>query len=72
VGQQDKPRDLPEISEISMTHASERRDSDGAGTERRPYHSPTLTCYGSVAKLTQGTRTVGNDGAMGGMMMMCL
>jgi hypothetical protein len=56
-----------------MTDASQPREAGDAGKERRrPYRSPTLTCYGSVAKLTQGTRTVGNDGAMGGMMMMCL
>ncbi|HEX2446515.1 MAG TPA: hypothetical protein VHJ77_21380 [Vicinamibacterales bacterium] len=45
---------------------------NGGRKERRPYRSPTLTCYGSVAKLTQGTNTVNNDGAMGGMMMVCL
>jgi hypothetical protein len=52
-------------------HANESR---AAETEKkpRPYRSPTLTCYGSVAKLTQGTNTINNDGAMGGMMMMCL
>jgi hypothetical protein len=56
-----------------MTDAKVSSDAgDVAAERRRPYRAPTLTCYGSVAKLTQGTRTVGNDGAMGGMMMMCL
>ena len=55
-----------------MTHANELRDGEEAGTRRRPYRPPTLTCYGSVAKLTQGTNTINNDGAMGGMMMICL
>jgi hypothetical protein len=55
-----------------MTNASKPREAGDAGNGPRPYRSPTLTCYGSVAKLTQGTNTVNNDGAMGGMMMMCL
>jgi hypothetical protein len=56
-----------------MTDAKMPSDAGDVATERRrPYRSPALTCYGSVAKLTQGTRTVNNDGAMGGMMMMCL
>ena len=55
-----------------MTQADEPRDGEEAGKKRRPYRSPTLTCYGSVAKLTQGTNTINNDGAMGGMMMTCL
>jgi hypothetical protein len=36
---------------------------------RRPYHKPRLTEYGSIAKLTQGTRTVSNDGPGGGFKM---
>jgi len=31
----------------------------------RPYHSPTLTAYGSVAKLTQGPGGSIPDGASG-------
>jgi hypothetical protein len=55
-------------------NANEPRDAGGDSQKgiRRPYRSPILTCYGSVAKLTQGTNTVNNDGAMGGMMMVCL
>ena len=33
---------------------------------RRPYRKPHLTEYGSLAKLTQGTFTVANDGPSGG------
>lgn len=33
---------------------------------RRPYRKPRLTEYGSIAKLTQGTLTVGQDGPSGG------
>jgi hypothetical protein len=57
-----------------MVNSNEPRDAgDEAGkSRRRPYRSPTLTSYGSVAKLTQGTLTAGNDGTMGGMMMTCL
>jgi hypothetical protein len=41
---------------------------------RRPYRSPALTEYGSVAKLTQGSLTWWSDGSMGGFrfMMLCL
>jgi hypothetical protein len=39
--------------------------------DRRPYHQPELIEYGSVAKLTQGTLSVGAD-AGPGMMMACL
>ena len=39
---------------------------------RRPYAKPTLTEYGSIAKLTQGTRTNQSDGVGGGFKMGCL
>jgi hypothetical protein len=48
------------------------------GRARRAYAKPELIEYGPVAKLTQGTKTVGNDGPMGGFKrmgrgtMMCL
>jgi hypothetical protein len=32
-------------------------------TPRRPYVAPVLVEYGTIAKLTQGTRTRLNDGA---------
>jgi hypothetical protein len=31
-------------------------------SEKRPYHPPTLVEYGSVAKLTKGTKSVNADG----------
>lgn len=37
---------------------------------RRPYHTPELIEYGSVAKLTQGGGMSGTDGSM--MMFGCL
>jgi hypothetical protein len=51
---------------------NEERNDEGRG-ERRAYQSPALVEYGSVAKLTQGTLTVGADGPGGGMKnSMCL
>ena len=38
---------------------------------RKPYRTPELTEYGSVAKLTQGPLTNQSDGA-GGFKMTCL
>ena len=43
------------------------RRQDGRETQqearvRRPYRRPLLIEYGPVAKLTQGTNTVGTDG----------
>ena len=46
--------------------------SNASGT-RRPYAKPVLTEYGSIAKLTQGTRTNQSDaGGGGGFKMTCL
>lgn len=39
---------------------------------RRPYRTPKVTEYGSVAKMTQGSLTFQNDFFMGGMRMSCL
>ncbi len=35
------------------------------GTEKRPYHAPTLHCYGSLSSLTETTTHLGGvvDGA---------
>ena len=45
----------------------------GVAAGRRPYTKPTLTEYGSIAKLTQGTRTNQSDaGGGGGFKMTCL
>jgi hypothetical protein len=43
---------------------NESKDKPGVGPARskRPYVAPRLTEYGSVAKLTQGTRTNQQDG----------
>ena len=35
------------------------------GARKRPYSTPRLTEYGSVAKLTQGTLTTQQDGSGG-------
>jgi hypothetical protein len=39
---------------------------------RRPYRTPRVTEYGSVAKMTQGSLTFQNDFFMSGMRMRCL
>ena len=39
---------------------------------RQQYQKPTLTEYGSIAKLTQGSRTNSSDGVGGGFKMNCL
>ena len=51
-----------------------RKPSDRDRVERRrPYRRPALIEYGSVARLTQGTATVGNDGPGNTMrQMQCL
>jgi hypothetical protein len=43
-----------------------------AAAGRRPYVKPSLTEYGSIAKLTQGTATKQSDGKAGGFIMTCL
>jgi len=48
-----------------------RQDPSRPGP-RRQYQKPTLTEYGSIAKLTQGTRTTQGDGPGGGFKMSCL
>jgi len=40
--------------------------------EQKPYETPRLVEYGSIAKLTQGTRTFFNDGGAGMVIMICL
>lgn len=49
---------------------SDRKEPEGA--PRRPYVKPHLLEYGSVTKLTQGTRTSGADSLVAGFMMACL
>ena len=48
-----------------------RRATSGPAP-RQQYKKPTLTEYGSIAKLTQGTRTNQSDGVGGGFKMNCL
>ena len=48
------------------------RRERSAPAPRRPYTKPKLTEYGSIAKLTQGTRTNQSDGVGGGFKMNCL
>ena len=43
--------------------------SGARGARRKPYRSPELTEYGSVAKLTQGTLTMNADSKGGGFSM---
>jgi hypothetical protein len=62
--------------------SDQHRDGAGANspagkssrqTNRRPYSKPMLTEYGSIAKLTQGTRTNQSVGmGAGGFKMTCL
>ena len=50
-------------------------DHDGTPAiagDRKPYETPRLVEYGSIAKLTQGTRTFFNDGGAGMVIMICL
>jgi hypothetical protein len=56
-----------------MVKPDEPRDADNSEgappPDRRPYHTPELVEYGSVAKLTQGGGMSGTDFQM---MMSCL
>ena len=45
---------------------------DVARRPKRAYSTPRLVEYGSIAKLTQGTRTNGFDAAGGGHSKNCL
>jgi hypothetical protein len=54
-----------------MTQADTPRDNDNTTAGKRPYRTPELTEYGSVAKLTQGAFTTQNE-CGGGMKMGCL
>jgi len=46
--------------------------SASAATPRKPYSAPSLVEYGTIAKLTQGSLTVNNDGSNTKKKMMCL
>jgi hypothetical protein len=52
-----------------------KEDADGpspAPAVPKPYETPRLVEYGSIAKLTQGSRTFFNDGGAGMVIMICL
>jgi hypothetical protein len=53
-----------------------RKDEDDEASptpgDLKPYEAPRLVEYGSIAKLTQGNRTVNNDAGAGFLSMMCL
>ena len=46
---------------MSVNDPEAKPGADGAEPRKRPYAPPRLTEYGSVAKLTQGTRTNQQD-----------
>ena len=48
------------------------RKAPSGSAPNQQYKKPTLTEYGSIAKLTQGTRTNQSDGVGGGFKMTCL
>jgi len=50
---------------MSVDKKSESQKPKTDVTRKRPYTSPRLTEYGSVAKLTQGTLTTQNDSPAG-------
>ena len=49
-----------------MKDEQPRPDATQPAPRRRPYRKPTLTEYGSIAKLTQGTQTRQGDFGTGG------
>ena len=62
---------------MEQRNTSDQSASTGStnpdGSKRRQaYQRPSLTEYGSVAKLTQGTLTTQSDGKTGGFKMGCL
>jgi hypothetical protein len=48
------------------------KTSERKVTKKQEYVSPSLTTYGGIAKLTQGSFSVGADGGVGMMNKMCL
>jgi hypothetical protein len=47
---------------VNDEHLKEREASRASGEPKRPYTTPRLTEYGSVAKLTQGGGSLQADG----------
>jgi hypothetical protein len=50
----------------------EGKEPSSTPEDRKPYETPRLVEYGSIAKLTQGSRTFLNDGGAGMVIMACL
>jgi hypothetical protein len=50
----------------------EHDEASPASADRKPYEPPRLVEYGSIAKLTQGSRTFFNDGGAGMVIKACL
>lgn len=50
----------------------ETEEASPGTADRKPYEAPRLVEYGSIAKLTQGSRTILNDGGAGMRFMICL
>jgi len=48
--------------ELQLNNQNKTSGTKGSKNERKPYKSPTLTVYGTVSKLTQGTRSKGVEG----------
>ena len=57
-----------------VTTMSKDEDDEAGPTPGalKPYETPRLVEYGSIAKLTQGSRTITNDAGAGFVSMMCL
>lgn len=65
------------MTDANTPRAGAPGDREATPPVARHYRSPELIEYGSIAKLTQGTRSTSNDGPAGGfsktlMMPMCL
>jgi hypothetical protein len=44
----------------------QKRRKQIEGARRKPYRSPTLTCYGDIRELTRGYAGTGTSDAFGG------
>jgi hypothetical protein len=50
----------------------EGNEANPAPADPKPYEAPRLVEYGSIAKLTQGSRTLLNDAGAGMIITVCL
>jgi hypothetical protein len=61
------------MSDFAKDAHADPTDASMPIRKKKPYTTPMLTEYGSVAKLTQGTLTTQSDGKTGGFKAMsCL